>query len=282
MITKKTIGDATLYLGDCLHVLAEIEQVHGVITDPPYSSGGMVRGDRMQSTKAKYMQTDSGNQDRLGDFSGDNRDQRSFAFWSALWSSAAMQATAPGGIAAFFTDWRQLPVSTDYMQAGSWIWRGVVPWAKPSYRPQMGRFAAQCEYVVWGSNGPMPIERGVGCLPGFADRTFDKPEQVTTEQLAGLPGWFDDASPAQREHVTQKPVGMMAEICKIVPEGKTVLDPFMGSGTTGVAAMQIGRKFVGCEVNPAIFEIACRRIEAAQRQADLIGHGGGEQLGLLA
>ncbi len=261
MNTKKiTIGDATLYLGDCLHMLADIEQVDGVITDPPYSSGGMTRGDRMQSTKAKYVQTDSGNQTRLGDFSGDNRDQRSFEFWSALWSSAAMQATVPGGIAAFFTDWRQLPVSTDYMQAGGWIWRGIVPWAKPAYRPQMGRFGAQCEYVVWGSNGPMPVEREVGCLPGF----------------------FDQASPVQREHVTQKPVTLMTEIVAIVPPGRAVLDPFMGSGTTGVAAVQTGRRFVGCEINEAIFAIACSRIEAAARQTDLIGHAQPEQMGLLA
>lgn len=257
-IKKITIGEATLYLGDCLHVLAEIDQVDGVITDPPYSSGGMVRGDRMQSTKAKYMNTDSGNQQRLGDFSGDNRDQRSFEFWSALWSSAAMQATVPGGVACFFSDWRQLPVSTDYMQAGGWVWRGVVPWAKPSARPQMGRFAAQCEYVVWGSNGPMPVERGVGCLPGF----------------------FDQAAPAQREHVTQKPVPLMAEICAIVPSGRVILDPFMGSGTTGVAAVESGRKFVGCEINPDIFAIACRRIEDAARQTDLIGHAEPEQQGL--
>lgn len=249
-IKKITIGDATLYLGDCLEALADIDQVHAVITDPPYSSGGMVRGDRMQSTKTKYMQSDSGNQGRLLDFSGDNRDQRSFAFWSALWCSAAMQATVPGGIACFFTDWRQLPVSTDYMQAGGWVWRGIVPWSKPSYRPAMGRFGAQCEYVVWGSNGALPVERDVGCLPGF----------------------FDQATPSNREHVTQKPVPLMAEIVNITPAGTVVLDPFMGSGTTGVAAVQTGRKFVGMEVNPEIFEIARRRIEEAARQTDLIGH----------
>lgn len=249
-IKKITIGDATLYLGDCLEALADIEAVQAVITDPPYSSGGMVRGDRMQGTKDKYMQTDSGNRAKVAEFSGDNRDQRSFAFWSALWCSAAMQATEPGGIACFFTDWRQLPVSTDYMQAGGWVWRGVVPWSKPSYRPQLGRFGAQCEYVVWGSNGPLPTERDVGCLPGF----------------------FDHNTPANREHITQKPVPLMAEIVAITPPGNTVLDPFMGSGTTGVAAIQTGRRFIGMEVNPEIFEIARRRVEDAHRQADLLGH----------
>lgn len=196
-VERVTIGNATLYLGESLEVLQSLEpgSVDAVITDPPYSSGGLTRGDRVQDVKTKYLQNDSGNQSRLQGFTGDTRDQRGFHFWSALWSAAAMRATKPGGPACFFTDWRQLPVSTDYMQAGGWIWRGVVPWAKPAYRPQMGRFGAQCEYVVWGSNGPMPTDRGVGCLPGF----------------------FDAMSPQQREHVTQKPVPMMAEIVAIAP-----------------------------------------------------------------
>lgn len=279
---KITIGDATLYLGDALQLLDEIDHVDAVITDPPYSSGGMVRGDRMQSTKEKYMQSGSGNQAKLDNFSGDNRDQRSFAFWSALWCSAAMHKTKPGGIACFFTDWRQLPVSTDYMQAGGWVWRGIVPWAKPSSRPQMGRFGAQCEYVVWGSNGPMPTERGVGCLPGFHDMTREPADVIEAELLAGLPGWFDQSAPANREHVTQKPTSMARELCAIVPPGARILDTFMGSGTQGVAAIETGRAFVGFEVNPDIFEIACRRIELAARQSDLIGHAMGEQAELLA
>lgn len=246
MPQKVVIGNATLYLGDCLEVLAGLELVDACITDPPYSSGGFTRGDRTQDVRAKYVQSDSQNK-ALAGFSGDNRDQRGFHFWSALWAAAAMRVTREGGVAAFFTDWRQLPISTDYMQAGGWVWRGVVPWAKPSYRPQMGRFGAQCEYLVWGSNGPMPVERGVGCLPGF----------------------FDHSSPMQREHVTQKPVDMMAEVVQVVPAGGVVLDPFMGSGTTGVACAQTGRAFVGVELSPDHFETACRRIEQAQAQAQL-------------
>lgn len=251
-IERVTIGNATLYLGESLEVLQSLEpgSVDAVITDPPYSSGGFTRGDRVQDVKTKCLQSDSGNQSRLQGFTGDTRDQRGFHFWSALWSAAAMRATKPGGPACFFTDWRQLPVSTDYMQAGGWIWRGVVPWAKPAYRPQMGRFGAQCEYVVWGSNGPMPTDRGVGCLPGF----------------------FDAMAPQQREHVTQKPVPMMAEIVAIAPPGALVLDCFMGSGSTGVAAIQTGRRFIGIEGAREHFDNACRRIEQAALQGDLLGH----------
>jgi len=53
------------------------------------------------------------------------------------------------------------------------------------------------------------------------------------------------------------------------PDSETILDPFMGSGTTGVAAVQMGRKFIGIELDPDYFKIACKRIEDAQRQKDL-------------
>lgn len=244
MIEPVIIGNATLYLGDCLEILPTLPKVDAVITDPPYSSGGQFRGDRAQDTRTKYVQSDSWNKS-LPEFSGDTRDQRSFHFWSALWSSASRQLTNPAGIACFFTDWRQLPVSTDYMQSGGWLWRGIVPWAKPTSRPQMGRFGASCEYVIWGSNGPLPVEREVGCLPGF----------------------FNHSAPQDREHVTQKPDGLLRDIVKIVPVGSLVLDPFMGSGTTGVACMQLGRKFIGIEIERKYFDIACERIDNAQRQA---------------
>ncbi len=72
-------------------------------------------------------------------------------------------------------------------------------------------------------------------------------------------------------HPTQKPVGLMAwciERAK-VPAGGVVLDPFMGSGSTGVAAVQAGHRFIGIETDPGYFEIACRRIDEAQAQGRL-------------
>ena len=73
-----------------------------------------------------------------------------------------------------------------------------------------------------------------------------------------------------REHPTQKPVGVMKWCISHLPEDtETILDPFMGSGSTGVAAVQMGRKFIGIELDPDYFDIACKRIEDAQRQQDL-------------
>jgi len=70
-------------------------------------------------------------------------------------------------------------------------------------------------------------------------------------------------------HPTQKPLSLMRWCIEQAGNPETILDPYMGSGTTGVAAIQLGRKFIGIEVEPIYFEIACERIENAQRQATL-------------
>lgn len=74
------------------------------------------------------------------------------------------------------------------------------------------------------------------------------------------------------DHPTQKPLGVMEWAIGHVPEpNRVILDPFMGSGTTGVACMNLGRSFIGIEREPKYFEIALRRIEDAQRQSRLFG-----------
>jgi len=70
-------------------------------------------------------------------------------------------------------------------------------------------------------------------------------------------------------HPSQKPVGLMEWSIEAIPGRPiTILDPFMGSGTTGVAAVKLGRRFTGIEIDPGYFDIACRRIEAALKQPD--------------
>lgn len=226
----------TLHSGDCLPILKELEtaSIDGLITDPPYSSGGMVRSDRSnKSTLAKYSESQ-----KLQDFAGDNRDQRGWAYWMHLWLSECMRVIKPGGVVLLFTDWRQLPTTTDILQGAGFVWRGIVPWHKPIARPTMGRFTANCEYVVWGSVGHMSTD------------TEQKP----------LPGFYSVSAPTDREHITQKPVNLMRSLVKIVPENGTVLDPFMGSGTTGVAALAENRKFVGVEMLPHFYDISVRRL----------------------
>jgi DNA modification methylase len=72
-----------------------------------------------------------------------------------------------------------------------------------------------------------------------------------------------------KEHPTQKPVELMVWCLQQIPAAQSILDPFMGSGTTGVACVKLGRRFVGVEIDPAYFDIACKRIEGAYSQPDL-------------
>lgn len=72
-----------------------------------------------------------------------------------------------------------------------------------------------------------------------------------------------------KEHPTQKPVGVMEWCLTHIPDAQTILDPFMGSGTTGVACAKMGRKFIGIELEPKYFDIACKRIEDAYARPDM-------------
>ena len=97
--------------------------------------------------------------------------------------------------------------------------------------------------------------------PGSAARFFYCAKASKSDRGAG------------NTHPTVKPTNLMRYLCRLVtPAGGTVLDPFMGSGTTGVAAVQMGCRFIGIEREPRYFEIACRRIEDAQRVQDMFGH----------
>ena len=73
----------------------------------------------------------------------------------------------------------------------------------------------------------------------------------------------------ERVHPTQKPLNLMRWCIDVAGDAETILDPFMGSGTTGVAAIQLGRKFIGIEREPKYFDIACQRIEQAVAQGQL-------------
>jgi len=81
-------------------------------------------------------------------------------------------------------------------------------------------------------------------------------------------GVFAHPAPRRRVHVTQKPEGLMADLVEICAPGGVVLDPFMGSGTTGAAALRSGRGFVGVEKSAEFFEIACARLRETLTDMD--------------
>lgn len=243
----------TLYRGDCLAILPTLDRVDCVIADPPYSSGGAMRSDRTRAPSRKYLGAGG---DYLPQFAGDNKDGRAYLTWSALWLSACLDLAAPGAVLCVFTDWRQLPTTTDAVQAAGWVWRGILPWVKPGARPQKGRFAAAAEFVVWGSAGPMPQDGP--CHPG----------------------WFLGQAPHprdERQHITQKPLELLDMLVAICPPGGVVLDPFLGSGTTGLAALHSGRRVVGIERSEEYAAIAARKLSEA---AGAFGEGRGGQLAL--
>lgn len=234
-----------LYSGDALTVLRELPtgSVDAVIADPPYSSGGTTPGERTsQTARGKYVSTNA--KHTLADFEGDQRDQRSYTYWLTLWLIEALRITKPRGIAMVFTDWRQLPSTSDALQAAGWVWRGLVVWHKPGARPHKGRFANAAEYLVWGSKGHLGAQPQAPCLPGV----------------------YSVASPRgdERIHITQKPLLLLRQLTGITAPGATVLDPFMGSGTTGVAAVLEGRRFIGVEKSPEIATLARDRIIEAE------------------
>jgi len=233
------IGDAKVYKGDSLNILRMLEEnsVDAVLTDPPYSSGGVTTGSKQRLTSEKYQST--GVKQRFPEFPGDSRDQRSFLTWATFWLAECYRVAKPGATCMVFTDWRQLPNMSDALQAGGWTWRRIVVWDKPTARPSRGEFKNQCEYVLVGVKGKFkpPHDR---CLPGV----FRK----------GI------VSGPSRRHMTEKPVALLHDLLEITPEGGRILDPFMGSGSTGHACLETARKFVGIEMTEAYFDVAVERL----------------------
>lgn len=233
----ETIGNATLYQADALDVLPRLKErsFAGLLTDPPYSSGGAFKGDRSAPTSSKYQS--AAHRGIYPEFQGDTRDQRSYFAWLTLWLSRARGLIVPGGLGCVFTDWRQLPTTTDALQAAGWVWRGIAPWDKTERgRPQLGRYRAQAEYVVWGTDGPRALAGPVA------------------------PGVFRAPVPNVKHHIAGKPVAVMEGLLAPMEAG-AILDPFMGSGTVGLACQAVGRPYVGIEVDATYFEIACRRLQ---------------------
>lgn len=243
-------GEAQLHRGDCLEIMRELEaeSVDAVIADPPYSSGGFTRSDRNADPAAKYVH--SGTDIIRASFSGDNRDGRSWCYWMALWLSEAHRLVRESGYVLVSTDWRQLPLASDALQAGGFVWRGIVSWDKTegARAPHTGYFRHQCEYLVWGTKGVSKPASWGGPWPGAIRASVRQSEKL---------------------HMTGKPLELMRLLVECAPPGGTVLDPFMGSGSTGIAALDRGRRFIGIEKSSDYFEIAAQRFDRQDEQAGL-------------
>ncbi|MDP9525359.1 DNA-methyltransferase [Pseudomonas protegens] len=233
-----------LYHGDCLKFLATLPDtsVDALITDPPYASGGLHMGARQKAPSKKYTQRCTSTP--FAEFTGDHRDQRSQLAWYGLWLGDAYRVLKDGAPVCLFTDWRQLPLTTDALQVAGFTWRGIAVWDKTEgVRPQLGRFRAQAEYIVWGSKGQMPLQRNAATLPGV----FREPVRQ-----------------ADKFHMTGKPTELMRQVVRTCEHGGVILDPFVGSGTTLVAAELEGYRWLGSEMLEQNVLIANERLQAAQ------------------
>lgn len=230
----------TLYQGDALATLRDLPdgEVDAVITDPPYNSGASTLAGKQAEPSQKYQRTQT--RKSYPTMLGDGRDQRSFITWATLWLTECWRLARDAAPLLVFSDWRQLPAMTDAVQASGWQWRGIVVWHKASARPNLGEFRRDTEFVVYARKN----RRGAvapHCLPGVYSYPVNS---------------------AQKLHVTGKPLPLMVDLMAVAAPGCTVLDPFLGSGTTAAAAKTTRRKCVGCELSPEYAAITRDRVMA--------------------
>jgi site-specific DNA-methyltransferase (adenine-specific) len=198
------IGNATLYLGDCLLLLKLLPIVDAVIMDPPYGIGFAAQPTHYQ--RKNGMKTQGWDNEKVADIDA----LRALGKTQIIW----------GG------NYYDLPPT-----------RGWLSWFKPDAPPSMAHFE-----LAWTNQ----------------DRNARQISCSIAETNAERVG-----------HPTQKPLKVMRWCIEQAGMPETIIDPFMGSGSTGVAAMQAGRRFIGVEINPEYFDKALQRIENAQRQERL-------------
>lgn len=237
---KNQIGNAMLYCGDCLEALADVTQVNSIVTDPPFSSGA--RTDAGKSTRGAMTRGAKWDADW---FSHDNMATHGFLYLMRLLGVRLLEKSAVGATAHFFIDWRMYPNLYGALESSGWIVKNLVVWDKKHFG--MGaNYRNQHELIIYAEK---------------AGATFP------THNLGNV-----ITCPRERavNHPTEKPVSLLETIitASTIPE-QTVLDPFMGSGSTGVAAIKNGRRFVRIEIDQRHFDTACKRIEAAHAEQGL-------------
>ena len=177
------------------------------------------------------------------------------------------------------------PYGIDYGRAGGFSvahgWgqrRENLAW--DSERPKPELFAAMLEaskeQIIWGGNYFAdllpPTMRWLAWDKGQRDFSLADMELAWTSQQKAVRVFTYARGKAVRDgkqHPTQKPVALMEWCLGFLPSAQTILDPFMGSGTTLVACQRLGRSGTGIELDPDYFDIACRRVDEATRQPDL-------------
>jgi len=229
----------SVILGDCLEVMPTLGNVHHVIGDPPYEAS-------LHDSKNKLRE-------RLRSDGGPDLKGLDFAPIDAIRADVVRVASSicEGWFIAFCTvegtaEWAAA------INASSMKYKRACAWVKPDSTPQLnGQGPAQgyeCFVVAW-------------CGQGHAKWNAGGKRGVYTHLVN---------YGRQGEHPTEKPVPLMAEIISdFTQPGDIICDPFCGSGTSGVAAVKSGRRFIGIEQDPKWFDLSCHRISAALKQGDM-------------
>jgi site-specific DNA-methyltransferase (adenine-specific) len=235
---KEVLADGVeLWLGDCLEVLPTLGSVDHVIGDPPYE-------DELHAAVGKINRIRNDGR-RVPDdltFVGVNSVRSDIA-------NACVKASA--GWLILFTLAEGVRAWRDDIQAAGGKWDTTLAWIKPDASPRFN-----------GQGAARGFENAVTAWCGKGYRSWNG---------GGKRGIYTHLVNYQRqgEHPTEKPVPLMTEIVlDFTKPRQLICDPFMGSGTTGIAAVRCGRRIVGIEQNEKWFDLSRRRIEAALKQPD--------------
>lgn len=230
----------TLHHGDCLEVMRRLEtaSVDLVPTDPPFSSGT-----RRESAKGLRKSMTRGTEDKEW-FGSDSLTTSGFLFLIRSCALEWQRLLKPGGHVLCFIDWRMMSACADAIESADLRKAGLLVWDK-TYFGMGSCFRNQHELILH-------FTKGVGLPP----LRKDKGNVLSFKPVRG------------GVHPTEKPVSLLQELLGVVcPEGGTVLDPFFGSGSTGLACAGASRDFVGIEREGGYFEIAKARIAEAESAA---------------
>lgn len=233
-MSKVTIGDATLYLGDCMDILPTLDKVDAVITDPPYSKRCHTGHDSGASTSR-----DKATRAALG-YGYLTKEQVS--------ELAKAYSEVCKGWIVWMTDSDLALIVRNALQENGRYAFAPLPFYQPGRSVRLTG-DGPCSWTDWIVPARTKAQNKWGTLPGG--------------YIAGQ-GWND------KERMGGKPTLLMdALVLDYSRAGNVVLDSHMGAGTTGVACIRNGRKFIGCEIDEKAFDIACQRIEQAVAQGQL-------------
>ena len=231
----------TMHRGDCLEVMAgmEAKSVDHVITDPPYEAEAHTKGRRV--SRGGALVNEALNFDAMTEATRD------------LVGVAIPRLSS--GWALVFGQTEGMHIWRASCEAGGAKYRRCAVWVKPDAQPQYtgDRWAQGYEMIL-----------AMWCAPGKSKWNGGGRAGVFTHNKNDL------CAGGKNSHPTQKPRALMLELVSLFTDpGDLILDPFAGSGTTGVACLRLGRRFIGIEKDPTYFQLACDRLRAEEQGSTL-------------